>query len=116
MKFNYISTSIPKDYKCSKCGATQCKLWRQYNTFADFIKLLCVTCAGKNQHTSVKSMNSDGKRMTKLCKSYHRTDQIGHLIPAIPTEDCDTYWGYTSVPEIGCEWWRRLPTFNVNKI
>lgn len=38
-----------------------------------------------------------------------RTDQIGWRIPAVPTEENDTFWGYTSVPEPGCIWWRNLP-------
>ncbi|PLX25961.1 hypothetical protein C0580_00915, partial [Candidatus Parcubacteria bacterium] len=39
-----------------------------------------------------------------------RTDQIGWRVPAIPTEGFYTYWGYTSVPGPGVEWWRNLPT------
>ena len=38
-----------------------------------------------------------------------RCDQIGNLVPAIPTEDGETFWGYSSVPQDGCEWWYRLP-------
>ena len=38
-----------------------------------------------------------------------RYDQIGWLVPAVPTEEGDTFWGYTSVPEPGCQWWYRLP-------
>ncbi|HOI96943.1 MAG TPA: hypothetical protein PLA19_00355 [Candidatus Pacearchaeota archaeon] len=37
-------------------------------------------------------------------------DQIGWLIPAVPAEGNDTYWGYTSVPQAGCNWWDKLPT------
>jgi hypothetical protein len=37
-----------------------------------------------------------------------RHDQIGWLIPAVPTEEGDSFWGYTSVPQPGCEWWYRL--------
>lgn len=39
-----------------------------------------------------------------------RTDQIGFRVPAVPTEENDTFWGYTSVPEAGCIWWGNLPT------
>lgn len=38
-----------------------------------------------------------------------RTDQIGWRVPAVPTQEGDTFWGYTSVPEDGCDWWRKLP-------
>ena len=41
-----------------------------------------------------------------------RSDQIGWRIPAIPTKENDTYWGYTSVPQEGCDWWYRLPTLS----
>jgi len=39
-----------------------------------------------------------------------RTDQIGWRVPAVPTEDGGTFWGYTSVPQAGCDWWASLPT------
>jgi len=38
-----------------------------------------------------------------------RTDQIGWRVPAVPTEDGESYWGYTSVPQLGCDWWSNLP-------
>ncbi len=44
-----------------------------------------------------------------------RTDQIGWRVPAVPTEENDTYWGYTSVPTPGVEWWCRLPTTSANR-
>ncbi len=31
------------------------------------------------------------------------------MIPAVPDDD-GGYWGYSSVPEEGCVWWRKLPT------
>lgn len=46
----------------------------------------------------------------------HRSDQLddivgktGPLVPAVPTIDCNTYWGYSAVPVAGCAWWRALP-------
>lgn len=39
------------------------------------------------------------------------TDQIGWRVPAVPTKENDTYWGYTSVPDDGCKWWDNLPVF-----
>lgn len=35
---------------------------------------------------------------------------IGWLVAAIPTEDGETYWGFTSVPQEGANWWNNLPT------
>lgn len=109
--FTYASGDIPKTYRCGGCGAKGVKLWREYNTFLDHQTLRCYKCAGKNQKTlNVLQIDSDGKipwfyRGTPM----GRTDQIGSLIPAVPTEDNDTFWGYTSVPEGGCHWWRSLP-------
>lgn len=103
----YLNGRVPVDYKCLKCGATSCKLWRDYNTFLEHQRLLCATCAGADQRKDVTSIDADGK--IPLEHNW-RTDQIGWMVPAVPTEECDTYWGYTSVPQAGCEWWRKLPS------
>lgn len=87
-------------YECSKCGVDGVKLWRQYNTLACYIELMCVDCAEKDQ---------DKKCMLEAEDRFERTDQIGWLIPAVPTPDRHTFWGYTSVPEDGCVWWKDLP-------
>lgn len=103
----YLNGKVPADYKCLQCGATNCKLWREYNTFLDHQRLLCAPCAGADQKKDVSNIDTDGKiPLEHLWK----TDQIGWMVPAVPTEECDTYWGYTSVPQAGCEWWRKLPS------
>jgi hypothetical protein len=43
-------------------------------------------------------------------KSQERSDQIGWYVPAIPDMEGVGYWGYTSVPQAGIDWWRKLPT------
>jgi len=96
MTFTYASGETPEHYVCSKCGASKCKLWRQYQTFADNIKLLCQPCAEADQ----------GRKL--ILAGPDRSDTIGWLVPAVPTEDGDTYWGYTSVPEPGVVWWKGL--------
>jgi hypothetical protein len=45
----------------------------------------------------------------EVSEERERSDQIGWLVPAVPTEDGETYWGYTSVPADGCSWWYALP-------
>lgn len=105
---DYSKTETPPSYKCGKCQATGCKLWRDYQTFLEHQSLLCATCAGQEQGKNVSDIDADGMRSSH----YNRTDQIGWRIPAVPTEENDTFWGYTSVPEAGCEWWRRLPTLS----
>ncbi len=124
--FSYTAT--PKGYACSACGATNCKLWRQYQTFADNIELKCANCSGAD----VSTLDDDGNVESDLYgpkgQPVHdlsgqfvgllgseecpmpRTDQLGGLMPAVPTEEGDTFWGYTSVPAAGCRWWRALPS------
>lgn len=80
-------------YRCSQCDLTGFKLWRQYNTFADHIELLCASCAERDQNAEWNPA---------------RGDQIGGLVPAVPTADGAAYWGYTSVPSEGVHWWHSL--------
>jgi hypothetical protein len=91
-------------YKCSKCDAENCKLWRQYNTCTDYIELMCCICACKDQKQDYSKRDKEGKG------GKYNSDQIGGLVPAVPTEDKETYWGYTSVPQDLCVWWKKLPT------
>jgi hypothetical protein len=102
----YIDRTVPISYHCSKCPAVDVKLWRQYNTFADHIELLCAACALVDQKKNGLVDNL----------GYHHHDQnppgdqIGGLVPSVPTENDDTFWGYTSVPALGVMWWKLLPT------
>lgn len=41
---------------------------------------------------------------------FERSCEIGWLVPAILTEEEDTFWGYTSCPTDRILWWTRLPT------
>ncbi|MFC1638019.1 hypothetical protein ACFL2R_01205 [Patescibacteria group bacterium] len=102
---NYAKGTVALDYNCDQCGALGVKLWREYQTFADCTELLCADCAAKDQNEDISTMQSDGRYMGK----YGMSDQIGGMMPAVPVEDEDTYWGYTSVPPEGCVWWRNLP-------
>lgn len=103
---DYSKLVAPPNYQCHSCGATGCKLWREYQTFLDQQSLLCAKCAAENQKESIDGIDAEGRRISDC----GRTDQIGWYIPAVPTEENDTYWGYTSVPEAGVRWWRSLPT------
>ena len=93
------------EYKCSKCGVENVKLWRQYQTLACYVDLLCAYCAMEDQD-KVGVVGEDGRRQSELGDW---TDQIGWLVPAVPTVEMDTYWGYTSVPQDRVEWWKKLP-------
>lgn len=81
-------------YVCTVCGADGCKLWRQYQTFFEHIKLMCADCT-----------EDDQGREIDLSKG----DQCGWMIPAVPTAENDTYWGYSSVPIELITWWKALP-------
>lgn len=102
---DYAHSITPSNYKCSGCGATGRKMWRQYQTFLSNIELMCAGCALKDQDKQ-GPVDDRGFREDE----YGKTDQIGWMIPAIPTEEGDTYWGYTSIPQPGVIWWRQLPT------
>lgn len=128
----YERLGIPSDYLCKKCGASGVKLWRIYQS--SYINLLCLPCAEKETKSFCKysncaqsilkewqdlwdffsednSMSLDtpykqemsSKRMNATC------DQIGSYVPAVPDETLTTYYGYTSVPMPGVDWWKRLP-------
>ena len=103
----YAEGAIPENYRCSKCGAFGVKLWRQSQTFLNHIKLHCALCALEAEGEA-GPVDNDGRRDSE----YGMTDQIGWLVPAVPDEECETYWGYTSIPKAGVKWWRKLPTSN----
>jgi len=102
---DYSSEKAPPDYKCGKCKATQRKLWREYNTFLCFQTFLCADCSLAEEGEQ-GPVGADGKHLGE----FGRTNQIGMRFPAVPTEEGDTYWGYTSTPNAGWLWWERLPT------
>lgn len=108
--FTYASQAIPSDYQCSRCKVLPLKLWRQYNTFLSHLQLLCATCIDPAVTVERNGMHKD--RFGQL--SDQMTDRIGttgSLVPAVPTEQADTYWGYLAVPIAGVAWWRALPTY-----
>ncbi len=100
----YLKDIILQDYKCSNCGASNCKLWRPYQTFN--VQLLCAICAAASQKENIADIDNDGMRTGE----YGKTDQIGWYIPAVPTEEVGGYWGYTSVPGPAVQWWKELPS------
>lgn len=100
---DYAKTDVPSDYKCAKCGAKDCKLWRE--TAFSAPQLLCVDCACTDQKKT-NNVNEEGLRTDD---HKMQTDQIGWYVPAVPTRDNFGYWSYGSVPDDGVEWWKRLP-------
>jgi hypothetical protein len=109
---DYTKTDVSPSYKCSKCGSTGCKLWREYQSFRNPVELLCAKCAAESQNKDISDIDSEGRYSLdpKKYGSGQKSDQIGWFVPAVPTEQNDTFWGYTSVPQAGCSWWAKLPT------
>lgn len=91
---NYRSKKVPYDYRCSSCGVTGRRLWRLYNDMAGG-ELRCLECAEIHQHRRADLESSD---------------RIGEYVPAVPSEDNRTWWGYSSVPKRAVSWWKRLPS------
>ncbi len=104
---DYASSATPAGYVCSSCKKGGLKLWRQAHTMLSHLDLLCCDCAGTDQDVDVSAISAEGRVLDRYLSL--PTDQIGGLVPAVPTEEGDTYWGYSSVPQAGVLWWRRLP-------
>ena len=93
--FHYADTETPAGYECGDCGASGVKLWREYQTFLSGQTLRCLDCACKAEKKKPEDLEGDS---------------VGWMVPAVPTEEGDTFWGYSSVPQAGVEWWHRLPS------
>lgn len=112
--FSYANGEVPPTYKCSKCGKTHVKLWREYCVIPSSTELLCAECLSqkfkKPGFTPVFRKNRRGLYCWTVEKGsiYDETDQIEDYVPAVPTEENDTFWGYTTVPKEGVEWWYNL--------
>lgn len=108
---------VPNGYICSQCGATGVKLWRNSQCCVSAVELLCGNCAieyaTSRGHKVSGPITCDGKVHDEDCG---QCDQIGWMVPAVPTEDGDTYWGYTSVPHAGVCWWKGLPIVVEEKV
>lgn len=87
-------------YQCSKCKREGVKLWRDYQTCADYCELECASCLAPDIKLNDKGMYES---------EYGQTDQVKSKVPAVPVGD--TYWGYSSVPSQDLEWWVGLPTY-----
>lgn len=94
-QFSYKDNIIPEKYICEECNKSGVRLYREYQTFLENQTLRCKFCAMKNQNKQKPDSESE--------------HSIGWLVAAVPTEDGTTYWGYTSVPEDGVQWWNNLP-------
>lgn len=119
---DYSSATPPAEYHCGKCGTltSGVKLWRDYQTFLNHQSLLCADCACAEQNNGERTFTvAAGEKGRAIVSTTYTPDrygmngpsgdQIGWRVPAVPTRDGSTYWGYTSVPLDGVTWWKRLP-------
>ncbi len=104
----YLKSASLAKYFCQDCGANNVKLWRGYSS--SLVNLLCAPCAAKNQNEKIEDIDALGKRTNGMGD---KSDQIGWYVPAVPTEDEKTYWGYSAVPGPAISWWQNLPTLKV---
>jgi hypothetical protein len=99
--FKYFNISTPIGYNCQDCGVFGVRLYREYNTFMEHQHLRCRACAVKKQ--------SKNDRKSDDLFSSEKEHSIGWLVAAVPTEDGESFWGFTSVPDDGVKWWDNLP-------
>lgn len=89
--FTYASALTPARYVCKTCQARGVRLYRHYSS--SHIELLCTACTQKEQ----------GEPLAQ------RGHSCGWRVAAVPTEDGQDWWGFTSVPDEGVLWWDGLP-------
>lgn len=93
-----METINAADYCCTECGATDVRLWREYQTFAP--RVLCTACLPEEKDRE-KVLNDEQKHT----RPYVNT---GWWVAAVPNGD-GNWWGYTSIPQDQLDWWRGLP-------
>lgn len=100
-KFSYDGP-LPDWYVCAKCGVAGVRLWRGYQESR--IQYLCANCA---EERGRKCHENEPNWVSSFAKGEH--DSIGWCVPAVPDEEGEGCWGYSSVPQKGVAWWYNLP-------
>lgn len=112
------STRTCVGYFCHHCGATNCKLWREFKRQQPDdpspIVLLCAECAAANQQKSIADIDAAGFRTDPDLPGL-KTELIGVFVPAITDDEGGGFWGYTAVPHHRVKWWRGLRTLPANR-
>lgn len=94
-----------EDYKCSTCGVTGMKLWRDYG-YCD--ELWCATCC--ERIIAEKGCKTDPFDEPPGPLDMMRSGFSG--VAAIPTDgDCDSYQSAGALKAEQLLWWHALPTF-----
>lgn len=99
---------MPDDYRCSHCGVHGVKLWRPAG---DSSEKWCATC-GTAQAGLPDNIDQFGRREGEYGWSdqIYSSNQGLNLVPCIVDPLLGGFWGYTSVPQPGVNWWHNLPT------
>lgn len=105
---DYAAGTVPSSYTCGHCGVSGVKLWRDVMAVATDVTLRCFACASIEDETSFGCDIRTGKHPTGRAGEPW-TDQFRHRLPAIPTPDNRSFWGYTAVPPDALKWWYGLP-------
>ena len=85
MSIIYEKLEIPDNYKCSRCAAHGVKLWRQYNTMASHLELLCCRCANPKR---AADMSIEGRSPVDDSIPKHRSDQLDDVVGIDPGLSC----------------------------
>lgn len=103
------------------CDVHGVKLWRMSNSFS--IEFRCFTCACIQE--KVDAIPSEDKKGV-MKAPFHangntalprvQSDQIGSLVPAVPSPDGTSCFSYGNVPAEGCQWWWGLPFYPMKRI
>lgn len=108
---DYISTIVPACYCCDNCKKHGVKLWREADTISR-PALLCAACTAKQTGRNISGIDASGRYNHYVAVDMPvYTDRIGNFVPAVIIEECEDYWHYSHVPDVGVNWWRSLPTF-----
>lgn len=101
--------SATSRYVCTKCGATNCKLWRDTADLRE-PDLFCAYCVFEVAGKPVTPIDAEGWRREPSFGSM--TDTVGWYVPAAPMDpDALAFWRYTSAPDDAVAWWKNLPTY-----
>lgn len=96
-----------EDYKCTDCGVTGLKLWRDYGYCSE---LWCAMCCKVKIAKAEEARKSDPWDEPPGPLDMMRYGFSG--VAAIPTDaDCDAYQSSGAFKADGLLWWHALPTF-----
>lgn len=89
------------------------KLWRPIHGLSGW---LCANCATFVEHPRLKA-ETDRHLLaiwpfdTDGLFTFSSGDQLGDMLPAVPTADGTEVYGYGAVPEDRARWWHEMPTY-----